>query len=83
MKKNIRVLIVGLLLASTLVVPAFAAVPSLSQDALSSQASSGDITPYKDELIMYYRIHNGVTQYRIWNATRGYWVNDWTNLPQS
>ena len=37
-------------------------------------------TPRADHLLYYYRIYNGVPQYRIWNATDGYWVTDWIDL---
>lgn len=40
------------------------------------------ITPYADVIILKTRIHNGVAQYRHWNETRGYWVeDDWIDLP--
>jgi len=34
-----------------------------------------------DVIVRKYRINNGVTQYRRWNETRGYWVDpDWIDL---
>lgn len=45
-------------------------------------SSEDDITPYADVIILKTRIHNGVAQYRHWNETRGYWVeDDWIDLP--
>lgn len=77
MKRNIRTLLAGVLLVGTLTAPAFAVTtpPQLPQGAYSVQ----DIVPYADQFETYYRIYNGVCQYRIWNMTKAVWVNDWTN----
>lgn len=34
-----------------------------------------DIQPRADVIETKYRLHNGVLQYRRWNATRNYWVD--------
>ena len=37
--------------------------------------------PRADEIIAYYRINDeGLLQRRQWNATRNYWVDEWTNV---
>lgn len=39
------------------------------------------ITPYADVIETKFRVINGVTQYRRWNKTKGYWVDsDWITL---
>ena len=44
--------------------------------------SSSGISPYADKIILRTRIHNGITQYRHWNETKGCWVEpDWIDLP--
>lgn len=40
-----------------------------------------DIQPYAEVIEIKYRVHNGVPQYRRWNATYGYWVDPyWIDL---
>lgn len=44
------------------------------------EASESDegIVPYADVIVTKFRVINGVTQYRRWNETKGYWVDsDW------
>lgn len=78
-KQKIRTLVVGCLLAGSLVVPAFAA-ETTTQLPPEVTSSTQDVTPtpYAEQFETYYRTVNGVMQYRIWNITKGYWVNDWT-----
>ncbi|MBR5799715.1 MAG: hypothetical protein IKY23_06595 [Lachnospiraceae bacterium] len=34
-----------------------------------------------DVIVTKYRVHNGYYQYRHWNATQGYWVeDDWITI---
>jgi hypothetical protein len=40
-----------------------------------------DMEPRADVLLTYWRTVNGVLQFRIWNATRGRWETEWTNVP--
>lgn len=41
----------------------------------------GDISTYADEIVWYYRIHNGRRQKRRWNLTQGEWVDKkWIDL---
>ncbi len=40
-----------------------------------------EVTPYADVIVLKTRIHNGKAQYRHWNETRGYWVeDDWIDI---
>lgn len=56
--------------------PAYAAAPDNSE---TSQAQAG--TARIDVIVIKYRLHNGVVQYRRWNETWGYWVDpDWIDL---
>lgn len=75
-KQNVRTLLAGVLLVGSLTAPVFAAAPPLlPQEAPSTQ----DIVLRAEQFTTYYRTYNGVAQYRIWNITKGVWVNDWTN----
>lgn len=39
------------------------------------------VSPRADVIEKKYRIHNGVSQYRRWNRTHGYWVDPfWINM---
>ena len=33
-----------------------------------------------DVIVNYYRVKNGQLQMRQWNETRGYWVDEWTDI---
>ena len=62
--------------------PAYAAAETNAVDEIYFSSEDYDITPYADVIILKTRIHNGVAQYRHWNETRGYWVeDDWIDLP--
>lgn len=38
-------------------------------------------TQSSDHIEYYYRIYNGVLQFRRWNATKGYWIDaTWLNV---
>ncbi len=40
--------------------------------------ADGAIEPRADVIVTKFRVVNGVTQYRRWNETKGYWVDsDW------
>lgn len=37
-----------------------------------------------DEIRYYYRVVDGVLQYRRWNLTRGYWIDaTWLDMPSA
>ena len=36
--------------------------------------------PRADVIVTYHRVHNGQLQIRKWNETRGYWVDEWTDI---
>ena len=39
------------------------------------------ITPCADQIVIYYRVHNGRRQKRRWNKTQGKWVDkNWIDL---
>lgn len=77
MKNHTRLLAALLLtLVFTGLTPAFAAEASVPVEV--EVTAAGEIVPFADEWITYYRTYNGIKQYRIWNATWGYWMNDWT-----
>ena len=48
------------------------------QEVCEMTTENEGIVPYADVIVRKYRVINGVTQYRRWNATKGYWVDsDW------
>ena len=62
--------------------PAYAAAETTLNNAHLYATENYEIAPYADVIVLKTRIHNGVLQYRHWNETRGYWVeDDWTDLP--
>lgn len=43
--------------------------------------SDGAISTYADDIVIYYRVHNGRRQKRRWNRTQGEWVDKaWIDL---
>lgn len=80
MRKKIMCLLLTLLMTMALVGP----VSALAAEAASPMEkgpSEAIPMPRADQYIYYYRIIDGVYQYRIWNATDGYWVTDWITVP--
>ena len=78
MKKKLSKILVATLLFGSIAGATPAMATSIPETPVLA-AGDGIVTPMADEFITYYRTVNGVNQYRIWNATRGYWVNEWTN----
>lgn len=77
MKKNVLRATLTVLLALAFLGP----IPTLAAEAVlpDVSAQSGEVSPMADQFITYYRMNNGIKQYRIWNATRMVWVTPWTN----
>lgn len=76
MKRKIFLMMLTLFLTLTFVGPA----PAFAADvAVPPTQSSEESILRSDEYVTYYRIYNGVRQYRIWNATAGVWVTPWTD----
>lgn len=67
------------LVAATLLCTSAQAAPVINPSELGELPPTGTIEPKGEEFIYYYRIYNGVKQYRIWSATYSRWVTDWTN----
>lgn len=80
MRKKIMCMFLTCLLTMALVGPVSALA---AEEASPMEKGQSEITPMPraDKYLYYYRIHNGVYQYRIWNATDGYWVTDWISVP--
>lgn len=76
MKRKTFLMMLTFLLTLTFVgpVPAFAA----DVEVPPTQSSEESILR-SDEYVTYYRTHNGVRQYRVWNITAGVWVTPWTD----
>ena len=80
MKKRLtKVLVATLLIGSVAgITPAMATNVAPASTPLI-ETGDGTVTPMADQFQTYYRTLNGVLQYRVWNLTQGYWVNEWTN----
>ena len=77
-KKLTKVLVATLLIGSMVgITPALATSVTPAPEAVI--VGDGIVTPMADQFATYYRIYNGVNQYRIWNITQGYWIMPWTN----
>lgn len=76
MKKKLSKILIATLIFGCMagVAPAMAASSSSVPEL-----SDGIVTPFAIEYETYYRTLNGVYQYRIWNATQGFWIMPWTN----
>lgn len=74
MKKHLRILAVSLALLSVVsIMPqARAAAP---EDSQTASTNTGRI----QQVRVYYRMHNGKKQYRVWSITEGKWLSDWTD----
>lgn len=80
MRKKIMCLLLTLLMTMALVGPVSALAAADGYPVGKSQSEATPM-PRADQYIYYYRIIDGVYQYRIWNATDGYWVTDWITVP--
>lgn len=82
MKK--KLLIAAAICASLFVVMPMTNVSAAEVDTeAQGQSAQSDIavTPCADEIVTKFRMLNGHLQYRRWNQTRGYWVDDyWITL---
>ena len=75
--KTIMAAAMAAALATGLAIPAGAASADLPEAGITA-IREPDAMPQKDVIQIYIRTHNGVKQYRRWNATRKYWVDpDW------
>lgn len=81
MKKILsKTLIATLLIGSMAGITTPAMATSVVPNSEIAVIENGEVivAPCADEYETYYRTLNGDMQYRIWNATQGYWVNEWT-----
>lgn len=75
MKKIIcAVLLIGITIASSL---SIASAGNIEGIVVTNPTASSDttITIMADTIVTKFRIYNGLTQYRRWNATKGVWVD--------
>ena len=78
MKKKFLCMFITCLLTMALVGPISAFAAEEVSPKESGQSTSEPV-PMADKYITYYRVYNGVPQYRIWNATDRVWVTEWRN----
>lgn len=77
MKKTVVAIVVCLVLAS--VINPNTAYAKDSKNVQDVKIESGYVRG--DVIVTKYRVHNGYYQYRHWNATQGYWVeDDWITI---
>lgn len=79
MKKKFMCMLLTCLLTLALVGPV-SALAAEEAPSVANEQSDSTIQTRADKYEYYYRIYNGVPQYRIWNATDAVWVTDWINL---
>lgn len=81
MKKKLSKILAATLLIGSMVgiTPALAISIAPTSGSALIEAGDGIITPFADQFATYYRVYNGVNQYRIWNITQGYWTMPWTD----
>ena len=77
MKKRLITSALTLALIAQMGVVALAAPVEQSQH---EGASFSQVNPKADQIVWYRRIYNGQEQRRAWNATKGYWIGEWTNV---
>ena len=79
MKKSVAVVAATIIISiAGMTVGASEAVLPENAQVISTQESR-----IKDTIEFKYRYHNGVVQYRRWNATQGYWVDPyWIDLTE-
>lgn len=79
MRKKIMCMLLACLLTMTIVGPVSALAAEEASPEVNAQSET-TVTTRADKYLYYYRIYNGVPQYRIWNATDRVWVTDWIDL---
>lgn len=81
MKKEILILGIAIMLSIPMVANMTGIQKAEAAEAQKVQkmfVSDEGIVPYADVIVTKFRVVNGVTQYRRWNETKGYWVDsDW------
>ena len=80
MKKFLKRLLITAIIAFTVI--GGGAIPVVAGTYTAPQVKNDyiGVKPFADVLQTHFRWLNGVLQYRIWNATRGRWENEWTNV---
>lgn len=77
-KKFLTHVLCAVIVLTSLTSTAFAA--QVQMQPSTPTAVNTSIQPRADQITTEYRIHNGVLQYRRWNATKGVWVDPyWIN----
>lgn len=82
--KRATVLFVLLVLCFSMLLPMSVSarvVDIKSPSPVTLISSEQTISPRADVIVVKFRVYNGVLQYRRWNETWGYWVDDyWKNV---
>ena len=82
MRKFLNKSVLAISLAATMVISvnstAYATQPAPTIDVSSVISSYSDdtISPHRDEIGYRYRVTNGVLEKRLWNYTKGIWLED-------
>ena len=79
MKKCKAVLVMVSILLSVFILPFTA--QAKETDCIVTESSDTTISPRADVIVFKFRVYNGILQYRRWNETWGYWVDDkWMDI---
>ena len=82
--KRASVLLVLFILCFSMLLPVSVSAKEIeikSPAPVTSIYSEQTISPRADVIVVKFRVYNGVLQYRRWNETWGYWVDDyWKNV---
>ena len=74
MKKKLLVCLLAAMMALPFAIPVMAAEVVTKE---SVYAADQGIAPFTDVTRIYFRIHNGRLQARVWSITRGIWLTGW------
>lgn len=78
--KKVKLLVV-LILVFVLQIAGSVTAQAVENNAFSNSTENmTTVSPRADKYVTYYRTYNGHRQYRIWNATKKFWVTDWIDV---
>ena len=79
-RKLSRFLIAGIIACSIAGATPVMAATTTTEPEITATVQEEIIGTRADKFETHFRTFNGIWQYRIWNATRARWENDWTDL---
>ena len=77
MKRKVLILIAGIACTACI----NSSVVYAQECDYATEKETVEVVTRGDVIVTKYRVHDGYYQYRHWNATQGYWVeDDWITL---